>query len=208
MKTLKLFISAVLAGMCIGFGGVAFLSLENKVVGALFFTVGLFCVCNFKLHLFTGKVCYTFNNPPRYALTLPLIWLGNLAGTGIVAAAVKFSRISTIAERAGTLCAAKTDDSVLSLFILAILCNIFIYIGVDGFNNCPHELGKYLSLFFGVMVFIICGFEHCVADMFYFWLSGSFNLETFVCLLIITAGNFVGGVMFPLCRRFIDDKQN
>lgn len=203
MKTFKIFISSILAGLCIGFGGIAFLSIENKTVGALFFTVGLFCVCGFGLHLFTGKVCYTFNESLSYALTLPLIWLGNLAGTGIAAFAVRFSRISAISQRAASLCEVKLGDSLLSLFILGVLCNIFIYIGVDGYKNCPHETGKYLSLFFGVMVFILCGFEHCVADMFYFWLSGMWSLKAVLCLIIITLGNFAGGVLFPVVRRFL-----
>lgn len=204
MKILKTFVSAILAGLCIGFGGIAFLSIENRVIGALFFTVGLFCVCNFKLHLFTGKVCYTFENSLGYALELPVIWFGNLVGTGIAAIAVNASRINGISARASALCETKVNDSLISLFVLGILCNIFIYIAVDGFNNSPHEIGKYLSLFFGVAVFILCGFEHCVADMFYFSVSCTWSVRTVICLAVITAGNFVGGVIFPLCRKWLN----
>ena len=58
---MKKFSSAVLAGICIGIGGCAFLSLESKLIGALFFTVGLFTICTFRLDLFTGKVCYALS---------------------------------------------------------------------------------------------------------------------------------------------------
>ena len=54
----KIFLSAILAGAVIAFGGTVFLSVENTVVGSLFFTIGLFVVCTRGLHLFTGKVCY------------------------------------------------------------------------------------------------------------------------------------------------------
>ena len=57
MRALKLFVSSALGGACIGLGGVAYLSLENRLAGALFFTVGLFTICTFGFHLFTGKVC-------------------------------------------------------------------------------------------------------------------------------------------------------
>lgn len=60
MRALKLFVSSALGGACIGLGGVAYLSLENRLAGALFFTVGLFTICTFGFHLFTGKVCYVF----------------------------------------------------------------------------------------------------------------------------------------------------
>lgn len=202
MKTLKTFVSGMLAGISIAFGGVVFLSLDNKVLGSLFFTIGLFVVCTFGFNLFTGKVCYVFVNDKAYALALPVIWLGNLAGTGVVAGLVKLTRNAGIAEKAIAMCATKTGDSLLSLFVLGILCNIFIYIAVDTFKNNPHEVGKYLGLFFGVMVFILCGTEHCVADMFYFWMAG-WSGKAVLCILVITLGNCVGGVIFPLLRKFI-----
>lgn len=67
----KIFLSAILAGAVIAFGGTVFLSVENTVVGSLFFTIGLFVVCTRGLHLFTGKVCYVFDNDMAYAKTLP-----------------------------------------------------------------------------------------------------------------------------------------
>lgn len=204
MNWLKTFVSAILGGACIGFGGVAFLTLDNKVLGALFFTVGLFVICTFGLNLYTGKVCYVFEHDRFYALRVAVIWLGNLVGTGLVAMMVKLTRIAVISEKAVCMCTVKLNDSLPSLFILAILCNIFIYFGVDGFNNNPHELGKYISLFFGVMVFVLCGFEHSVADMFYFSVAGMWNGRAVIDLLVITAGNAVGGVIFPLLRGWIN----
>ncbi len=203
MRRFQVFISAVLAGMCIGFGGVAFLSLENKVLGALFFTVGLFTICSFGFHLFTGKVCYAFEKDKAYALDLPVIWLGNLLGTGITAGLALLTRIGPVlSEKASALCRVKSGDSLLSLFVLGVLCNIFIYIAVEGFGKSPHELGKYLSLFFGVMVFILCGFEHCVADMFYFWMAG-WSGRAAVSILVITLGNALGGLCLPLVRKWL-----
>lgn len=205
MKALKTFVSAVLAGMCVGFGGVVFLSLDNRIIGSAMFTVGLFTICTFGLHLFTGKVCYALENGKSYNLALPVIWLGNLAGTGVTALIVKLSRIDGIAEQATELTAVKLDDSILSLFLLGVLCNIFIYIAVDGYKNNPHELGKYLSLFFGVMVFILAGTEHCVADMFYFWLSG-WSVDAALRVLVITLGNAAGGILFRALHRFVSGK--
>lgn len=204
MKQLKTFVSGILAGVCISFGGVVFLSLDSRVLGALFFTVGLFCVCSFGLNLFTGKVCYVFQRDAGYALALPVIWLGNLAGTWLTALVVRSTRVGpALTEKAAALCAAKLGDSLPSLFLLGLLCNIFIYIAVEGYNKSPHEIGKYLSLFFGVMVFILCGYEHCVADMFYFSAAGVWSGSTLLRLLVITLGNMAGGVLFPLIRGWL-----
>ena len=96
------------------------------------------------------------------------------------------------------MCETKLGDSLISLFLLGVLCNVFIYIAVEGFRNNPHEIGKYLSLVFGVMVFILCGTEHCVADMFYLWIAGAWSGRAILCILVITLGNCAGGVIFPL----------
>lgn len=203
MKYLKAFVSAVLAGVCISFGGVVYLSVDNKVLGALLFSVGLFAVCSFGLNLFTGKVCYVFERDREYALTLPLIWLGNLAGTLLIGGLVQLTRIAGIGTRAAELCAVKLADGLGSLFLLGVFCNVFIYLAVEGFSSGHHQIGKYLSLFFGVMVFILSGFEHCVADMFYFSAAGLWSVDTLVRILVITAGNAVGGIAFALARSWL-----
>lgn len=204
MKKTALLVSALLAGMSVGFGGLVFLSVENRIIGAALFTVGLFCICAFGFHLFTGKVCYVFQNDRAYALDLPLIWLGNAVGTGVMALLASLTRnAASLQERAAALCQTKLNDSLLSLFFLGILCNMLIYIAVEGYKSNPHELGKYLSLFFGVMVFILIGAEHCVADLFYFWMAGAWSGRAVLCILIISLGNAVGGVLLPLLRGIV-----
>ena len=207
MKYLKLFLSAVLAGVSIAIGGTVSLMVGGGVLGAALFTVGLFTVCCFGFHLFTGKVCYVFENDRSYALGLPVIWLGNLAGTYLTALLEGLTRHGPkLREAAAALCAAKLDDSLLSLFLLGLGCNILIFIAVDGYGKNPHQLGKYLSLFFGIMVFILCGFEHCVADMYYFSMGGVWSGAVLGRLLIITLGNCAGGVLLPLARRAVRGK--
>ena len=204
MKKSKLLLSAVMAGLCVGFGGIVFLSVDNKVIGAAAFTIGLFVICTFGFHLFTGKVCYVLQNDRNYALDLPVIWLGNLIGTGLTAGCSALTRIGpAVQEKAASLCQVKLNDSLFSLFLLGVLCNIFIYIAVEGYKSNPHELGKYLSLFFGVMVFILCGTEHCVADMFYFWMAGLWSGRAILSVLVISLGNAAGGVLFATLHRIV-----
>jgi formate/nitrite transporter FocA (FNT family) len=148
-----------------------------------------------------------FDQDREYALGLPVIWLGNLAGTFLTALAESATRIGpALAEKARTICTVKLNDGIVSIFFLAFFCNVLIWLAVEGFKNNPHPAGKYLSLFFGVTVFILCGFEHCVANMYYIpaglfckalygvqndalnW--GSFFVKN---LIPVTLGNIVGG---------------
>lgn len=208
MRRGKLFFSAVLAGVCVGLGGTVFLTLEDRVLGALFFTVGLFTICTQGLHLYTGKVCYVWEKDLSYALDLIPIWLGNLAGTFLLAAAEQCTRIApALAEKAAGLCETKLGDSLISIFLLAMFCNMLIYIAVEGFNKNEHQVGKYLALFFGVAVFILSGFEHCVANMYYFSMAGMWSGKALVYLLVMTLGNSVGGWVFPVIRGWSAARQ-
>lgn len=200
MKRLALFVSAVMAGVAISIGGAVFLCTDSRPVGAVMFTVGLFTVCTLGLDLFTGKVCYIFDNPPQYAARCGLIWLGNLTGTLLCGALLRCTRLD-VAARARDICQAKLADSPVSIFILAVFCNILIYLSVESYRENPHQLGKYIGLLLGVAVFVQAGFEHCVANMFYFTAAGAWSGRTVLYLLIMTLGNTAGGVLFPLVKK-------
>ena len=79
-----------------------------------------------------------------------------------------------------------------------------IYIAVEGYKTIPQEVGKYLAIFFGVTVFVICGFEHCVANMYYFTVGRAWSINAGLYLLIMTVGNAVGDVAIPLMRKLVN----
>ena len=197
-------ISGFLAGVSISLGGTVFLLCDSKIVGAVLFSVGLFTICAFGFHLFTGKVCYVFDSDRSYALSLPLIWIGNLLGALVSGVLLLGTRLApALIEKAAAVCAVKLSQGYLSAFLLAVFCDLLIYIAVEGYRSIPHEAGKYLAIFFGVTVFVLCGFEHCVANMFYFTVGRAWSGQAVLYLLIMTAGNAVGGVSLPLLRRAV-----
>ena len=65
------------------------------------------------------------------------------------------------------------------------------------------DIGKYLAVFLGVIVFILCGFEHCIANMYYFSVSSTWSLNTLLYLLVMILGNSLGGILIPLCNKVI-----
>lgn len=202
MRYLRLFVSAILSGVFISIGGIAFLTVENKEVGALLFSVGLLAICTNSLALYTGKVCYCLDDRNNI-MDLPFVWLGNLIGTVISSYLISLTRISTICARAKQICLTKINDDLLSIFILALFCNFLIYLAVDGYKNNHHQLGKYLSLLFGIVIFVTCGFEHCVANMFYFSLARMWSKKSIIFIIVNTLGNSIGGISIHLVKKFI-----
>lgn len=195
----RIFLKAAAAGITIGIGGAVYLTLENRVIGAVLFGVGLYTIVLNGLFLYTGKVGYLISAKDKKAYILQLIftWLGNFAGTALAAAVISATRIRNLRRTAEVICKTKLADTPHSILILAVFCGILMYVAVDGFR----EKGNPLILFFCVTVFILCGFEHCIANMFYFSLAGAWSLRAVIYLLLMTLGNSVGGILLPLVKK-------
>lgn len=199
-KNIKMFLLAIGAGLAISIGGTVYLSVDNKIIGSLLFAVGLYAIVLNGLFLYTGKVGYLVDQSDKieYLGLLAITWLGNLAGTWIGAVAVLNTRIQGIRENAVGICETKLADGPLSIFLLAIFCGILMYIAVDGFKEKENPL----ILFICVSVFILSGFEHCIANMFYFSIAGAWSLKTIVYLIIMTLGNSLGGMLIPSLKNW------
>lgn len=196
-----IFLRAVLTGFAIGIGGAVNLSCDNKYVGAFLFGTGLFVILFFGFSLFTGKVGYAVENPPSYLIDLAVIWLGNLLGTALTGWLILGTRISSIGERAAGMCETKLGDSAGSILILAFFCGMLMFIAADGYKTIKNPVGQVLVIFLPVMVFILSGFEHCVANMFYFTVGSAWSPKAFGWLLLMSLGNALGGIFIPLVRK-------
>ena len=204
MKTIsKNFVLAFLAGFVIALGCLINLISQNPVVGAVFFTTGLFLVLTRGYDLFTGKVAYIADNGYKYSLNLILMWFGNLAGAFTLAMMTRFSALyNKISEKSTTVVETKLTQTHLSVFILAILCGVIIFLAVENFKNNQHEFGKYLGLVFLIPLFIICGFEHCVANMYYCVVTNGHWVDKIIFLIISTLGNTTGSLICNALKKY------
>lgn len=195
-------VRSIYSGLCIGLGGTVYLSCDNKLLGSFLFGLGLFTILNFGFNLFTGKVGYFVNNKPSYLGFLALVWVGNFIGTFLFAKMMSVTRYSdALTAKASVLCQVKDADSPLSLLILGVFCGMLMFIAADGFKTVQNTVGQVVVVFLPVMVFILSGFEHCIADMFYFSMAGDFSFSMFRALLVISLGNALGGGLIPLMKK-------
>lgn len=188
-------IKGIFAGMLIAIGGVAYLSVENKVAGSFLFSLGLLTVCMYGMNLYTGKIGYVLINKLDYLYELFIGLIGNFIGAFAVGKLVLASRIKAISSVAQTISFVKLNDSLVSILILSMFCGMIIYIAVNNYKKASNEIGKYIGIIMGIMVFILCGFEHCVANMFYFTVAGAWSLRTLLYVLIMVLGNSVGSII-------------
>ena len=202
-KYVNYLLKGIYAGVMIGIGGVIFLALDNKIIGATFFSIGLLVVCMFGMNLYTGKIGYIINNKISYVIELLLSLIGNFIGTFLVAFAILNTRFSSITEKAKILSNIKLNDNVVSILILSFFCGILMYIAVNSYKTCKDNFGKYICIFMGVIVFILSGFEHCVANMFYFSMAEVWTWKTVLYTLVMVLGNSLGSVFIALFDKYI-----
>ncbi len=193
---LKKTFNGIAAGILISLGGGIFLAClpENKIVGAVLFAVALLSICLKGYSLYTGKICYiplTYDKEAFSVLLLGL--LGNLIGTVVCGYMMRYG-IPSMGETAFAICSAKLEQTFLQTLIRGIFCGILIYLAVDIYKTKNNIVG----IIFCIPVFILSGFEHSIADIYYFSVSGIVSIKAFAFLWTVILGNTIGGILLPL----------
>ena len=157
-----------------------------------------------KLNLFTGKICSYFEDPDLSVADLFLIYAGNFLGCIIFGYLMRISIQPQLVNSFRSSLEIRIANSPLNITLLGFFCNICIYAAVKGYSKLSKEWEKMLSIFLGVSVFILCGFEHCIADIFYVTLCNLWDWSGVLFILYVTAGNILGGVVITLINKCIN----
>ena len=196
------------AGALIAMAAIAYLSCENAFAGSVLFAFGLLTIVNYNFQLFTGVVGYTCVQKSkkellRYSLFSMNVWFWNLVGAMLVGYALSHTRTyAKIYPKLEALMQSKCSDSPSSLFILGIFCGILMFIAVNTYKRTEAPpVAKVVLLFACVVVFILSGYEHCVANMGYIALYQKFNSDIIRVLLVTSCGNIIGCNLIPLSLR-------
>lgn len=96
----------------------------------------------------------------------------------------------------------KLSVSLLESFVMAAFCGAVIYLTVDVAKKSEQPERPFIIVM-GVMTFILCKFNHSIADSFYIFASGV-TLKKFIYLLTVIFGNLVGGICFPFIEKCIN----
>ena len=199
-------LEGVLAGILISLGGAVFLACYahapyGKYIGAMLFPLALVCICMRGYALYTGKIGLVYEKHTKDDIsTLLLCLLGNAIGTIACGYLIAYA-LPNIKETAISLCTGKLAQAeggklYLIGFLRAVLCGILVFLSVDIYRNNKSVLGVMLC----IPAFILSGYEHSIADMFYFAASGIASWQAFGYLMMIILGNSVGGLLIPTLR--------
>lgn len=185
LKWKRLISKSTLAGLLISLGATAFLTADNKIVGALLFSIGLTAVILLEANLYTGKIGYV-NSRGKLIDAVVILILNLLAAS--ICGLIFYSTKNNIC---GNLWLNKLTKSWHEFLFDSIGCGICIYLSVELYK----KTGSIFVIVLGVLVFILGGFEHCIADIFYLNAAMSFDLKSILYILIAIIGNSVGSLL-------------
>lgn len=207
-RILKTFGLAVLAGMSIGFGAFGFLAIKTSfdgVVAHIFasfvFTIGLFTIVCLGFNLFTGKIAFILDKKEKMWLDLIFMYIGNFVGAIIMGYLMFYfyrdnEAAKTVIEN---LALSKSGNGTISLvfldyFLKSLLCGMLVFLAVFIFGNAKSTLFRYLGVVLPIMLFVLCGFEHCIANMAYFAAANMWDGAAILNIVIVSVGNSLGAI--------------
>jgi len=194
---------SILSGIMICVGGCVYLSCIDKGItwfGSILFAAGLYTICEYGFNLYTGKVgyiAYKFKDG-KYWRLVGLILLFNILTTfvlGILVGQV-FPKLQPVAKNIYT---AKLATPYWRSFVSGIFCGLLMFAAVDTWKR-----GSKIGCFIYIPTFILAGFDHSIANSVYNGIALSdktFTLNNLCFILVVIAGNAVGGWLVPLLTR-------
>lgn len=221
LPIIKMFLLGIFAGIFIGFGANASVVVTQtlgrnvdsgltKFFGAAVFPVGIMLVIMAGGELFTGNNLMTLAvldgkiTLLRMFTNWSVVYLGNLVGSLVLAFMLAHSGLyglESMAARSVEIATAKISMGFMQAFIRGILCNMLVVLACWMQAGSLDMTGKILSLWFPIMLFVLSGFEHSVANMFFIPMGkfiganitwGQFWMNN---IIPVTLGNIVGGSM-------------
>ena len=186
----KMLALGILAGMFIALAGVgstiapatiatgSTTASLGKLIGAAVFPAGLAMVLLAGSELFTGNCLIIIPVLEKQAKVEDMlknwffVYIGNFIGGLLVAALTVYGGTYSLfggaaAAAAIRTAAAKVEMPFVEAMFRGILCNFLVCIGVWLAFAAKDVVGKVAGLFFPIMLFVLCGFEHSVANMYY-----------------------------------------
>ena len=180
------------------------MGIQVPIVGSLFFALGLLTIIHLKLNLYTGAI--GFLKEAFSFADMGVIYLGNLIGTFLYGSCLKLSSLGiapdAILAKKGALIANIPEFGFHILFA-SFMCGVLMYTAVTVWKETQNVFSNALITVLCVSVFILSGFEHCIADMVYLFAGncGAPAMDQVLFIALVTLGNSLGSIAFHRSRR-------
>ena len=182
---------------------------DGRIIGSLLFSLGMFVILAFEMKLFTGLIPKIPHTSPKSYWQLPVCLIGNFVGVYIVYLLVSQTYFADkVILQGANLIANKLslDNWALSSLSSGVLCGILITLSILSVDHSHKKgLSANVGVMFPIIVFVFCGFDHSIANMFYFYCLGEFSWKVIGYISLTILGNLIGGIILPLVLKLRDN---
>lgn len=186
-------IKGIMAGIMVAFAATLNLKIGG-IVGAILFSLGLLTILTYQFNLFTGKAGLLATKQISLLGLFAIYWQ-NLIGTAIwVCVLLPTKLYEELQPAVNAINDIRFNNGPLTNFVMGLICGVLMYLAVEFYKS-----KNYSQLIMCVAGFILFGANHCVADMFYYYMAPNFGLAW--PLLFTTLGNIVGCNLIPYTTK-------
>lgn len=227
-KTIRaLVIQGILAGMFIAMGAIGYFNIVahtadpglGKFLGSLVFTTGIIAILLLGTELYTSN-CLAILSVYKKSIQLSsfmrviiTVLCANFVGAIIMAVLSTGAGIFSpqMLESVSKSAMAKTTMPISQMLISGILCNVIVCTGILMSYTANTVIGKIAAIWFPIVVFVLSGTEHIVANMFYFVMAFINGADItvggiLISFIVVTIGNFIGGAIIIAGANYYIDK--
>lgn len=200
---LLIFSKAIMSGLYVTLAATVYLVITkitgSKLLGGLLFSFALLIIVGRSYYLYTGKIGYLLPYKKGIPLMILITLLGNVIGILISGGLLLLANIDGLTESAQALMVTKFDlRPWYETLILATFCGVLMYTAIDGAGRIKDQIIKVLIIILSVVIFLLIGFEHSIANIVYVVLAKQFSLKIFGYLLLMLLGNAIGAIVLNL----------
>ena len=167
------------AALMIALGDYVLLKI-GAPLGAFLFAFGLLGVCALGANLFTGKAGAMKKNGFKIQDMLIILSVNLIAGY-LIGYLMSFCDDGV---KTAALDKVTSWEFSPAFFIKGLFCGAIMFITVQSFKKTP------LSVFAGVPLFILCGFQHCIANIITLGIANTWHWS----IILAIAGNWIGAI--------------
>ena len=189
---------SILAGLLIAVACDGYLTgnIASSIWGAVLFTIGLLTICIQGLKLFTGNIG-NFRLRKYSAIDMALMFAGNIVGISIAALLCRYfdpEWMKVQGAMALRIAEARFAQAPEEALLRSMGCGMLVQCAVQNYKSNKSAWGVMLP----TAVFITLGFNHCIADVFYYVVANRFAAITWTMTVL---GNIVGAWLYSVASR-------
>lgn len=189
---------SLMGGAMIAISAAVYLISDNKLFGAIMFSVGFLIILSTGLQLCTGSFGFWDKSMESFGALLSM-FMYNYIGAFLIGHNIAFVKPELI-SKAAEIVISTNATPFWTCFISALLCGVLIFLANLIYHGSYQDsFVKHVLVAMIVGTFVLIGFEHCITSVAYYGMAilatpWQMGLSYLLRITVFIIGNFLGAL--------------